>query len=126
MALTQIIAQAMGQARMPQLAQRFLFELPDALPTQAKEVRDLFKGVRFVPAEAKPQPQDVALAFGEFAEHFFDRFLQDALDGHLDRAGGIAILDEIAKFAVIFVADRLIQGGGVTAGTTDFARHLHG
>src|SRR5262249_34935750 len=114
--LAQVIAQVVRKARMPQPPQRFFFKLADSFAAQPEFIRNFLKRMRFAAAQPEAQTQDMALARGEFAQHFFNRLLKKMLCRRLDGARRVLILNEITEFAVAVVTNWAFQRDGVLAG----------
>src|SRR5215468_9946899 len=101
---------------MPQPPERFFFKLADSFAAQPEFIRNFLKRMRLAATQSEAQAQDMALARGEFAQYFFNRFLKKMLRRRLDRARRVLILDEIAEFAVAVVTDWAFERNGVLAG----------
>src|SRR5690606_41288053 len=84
-------------------------DLPDALARQPELLPDLFQRVAASVLQAEAQPQNARLARGERGEQFFYLRPQQVILHALGWGRGGVVLDEGAKLAVLFLADRVLQ-----------------
>src|ERR1039458_4024866 len=90
-------AQTVAAAGMPQLPQRFGFDLPDALARYGEVLPHLFERVLAPIFQAKSHLDDFLLARRQGLEHLRSLFAQIEID---DRVGGrdaVVIHDEIGR-----------------------------
>ncbi len=113
---------------MLQFAQGFRFDLTDTFARHAELLTHLFERMICVHTDAKPHPQHTFLARRQRRQNTCRRFLQVFLNSTVQRKNCIAIGDEIAQLAVLFVPDRCFQRnrlfGNFHHFTHFFQRHL--
>src|SRR5258706_10272923 len=94
---------------MAQAAQRFALDLANAFARQPEFLTDLFKRVLAAILQTEAQAQNAGFAGRQRAQYFFDFFVQQVLIGALGRRGGRVVFDEVAEFAVLFLAHRMFE-----------------
>ncbi len=87
----------MGSCRMPQLAQRLVLDLADALASHVKGPTDLFEGVLGTITDAEAQFQNLFFARGQRFEDVFGVVLQGAHDHGFDGRDRVGVLDEVTE-----------------------------
>src|SRR3954471_1365714 len=87
------------------------FELPDALARQVELVADRLERPRLA-LEAEPQLEDAPLALRQSVECLADVLAAERLLRLVERVRGLAIGEEVAEFALVVRADRLVQRDG--------------
>ena len=95
---------------MLQLPQRLRFDLPDTFAGHRELLADFFQRVIGVHPDAEAHPQHAFFARGEGRQHAGDGFLEVRLNRGIHRDDRVLVLDEIAKMAVLLVADRRFEG----------------
>src|SRR5262245_43711705 len=107
--------QLLAAAGLLELADGFGFDLADAFPRDLEDVADFFQRVAVAVAQAVPQLDDLPLAVAQGLEHLVDTVPQHLLRRAGGRALGGAVGKEVAKMAVLAVADGPIETDRVTA-----------
>ena len=104
--LFQEILELLAAGRMPELAQRFRFDLPDALARDVELLSDLLQRARLAVIQAKAQAKHLFLARGERIEHLHQLLFEQRKSSHLRRRGRVVVRDKVAQVAVLLLADR--------------------
>ena len=99
---------------MPQLAQRFGLDLPDALTGHLKVLPDFLKGVVGGLANPEPLPQDFFFPRGQRFQRTVDLALQIVPNRGFQRRDRLLIFDEITQMTVFFFTDRRLQRNRLT------------
>src|SRR4051812_32932014 len=94
---------------MAQAAQRFAFDLADALTSEAELLADFLQRVLPPVLEAEAQAQDTRLTRRERAKHLFDLLAEEVLIRALRWRWRRIVFDKAAEFAVLFLADRTFE-----------------
>src|SRR5262245_1314579 len=113
--LIQKAHQLLAAAGLLELHHGFGFDLADAFPRDLEDVSDFFQRVAVAVAQAVPQLDDLPLAVTEGLEHLVDAVSQHLLRRAGSRALGGAVGKEVAKVAVLTVADGPIETDRITA-----------
>src|SRR5713226_7809119 len=95
--LTPQVLDLRTDARMPQLAQRLVLNLADALAGDPKALAHLVQCAVVPVPQPKAQLQHASLTRGEGTEDILDLGAQHADQGGLDRRGRLLVLDEVAQ-----------------------------
>ena len=99
---------------MTHFAQRFGFNLADALACEFVVLAQFFQGAPVTVHQPEPHFHNPAFAFIEGAQNMIQILLQEAGARRDRRILRRLILDEITKAGVIAVADRRLHGDGVS------------
>src|SRR5690606_6431253 len=122
-------AQALGAARVAELAQRLGLDLADTLTGHLEVLTDLLEGVIALRADAEAHAQDLLLTRGEGGQHLPGLLGEVHVDDRVRGAHEALVLDEVAQVAVLFLADRRLERDGLLGDLEDLAdlleRELH-
>ena len=105
----QIAVQLADARGVPHFAERFGFDLPDALARDPELAADFFERPRVAIAEAETQLQYPSFALGQAAQHVAQFGPEQAETRHVERAFGGLVLDEIAEVCVLAIAHGRLQ-----------------
>src|SRR3954451_18736279 len=106
---------------MPQLAQRFGFDLADPLARYREALADLLERVLAAVAHAEPHLDHLLLARRQRLQHLIRLFLQVQIDHRVGRRDYLAILDEVAEMRIFLLADRRLERDGLLRDLEDLA-----
>src|SRR5258707_1140797 len=95
--------------KMPQLAQRFGFNLAYTFARHRKRLSDFFKGMLAAIVQPKPHLDDFFLARRQRLQHRRSLFLQVEVDHRIGRRNHRFILDEVAQVRILFLANRRLK-----------------
>src|SRR5688572_24580406 len=109
---------------MPQLAERLRLDLADTLAGHVELAADLFERARATILETEPKLQHASLAAGETLEHGLDLLLEELVTGCVARREGLVVGNEVAEMAVLFLADRRLEGDRLLRDLHDLADFL--
>src|SRR5216683_2720434 len=102
-------AQFARTRRVPQFAQRFRFDLPDAFARDRERLADFFERVLAAVVQAKAHLDDFFLARRQRLQHRRRLFLQIQIDDRIGRRNHGLVFDEVAEMRVFFFADRRFE-----------------
>ncbi len=111
---------------MTELAQRLGFDLADALARDVELLADLLERAGTAVLDAEAQLQDFLLTRGEGGEHVHELLLQQRERRGLARLARSLIGDEVAKMAVLLLADGRFEGDGLLRDLQDLAHLVDG
>src|SRR5579862_7150257 len=108
--LAKIRAKVLAARCMPQAADRFFFDLADALAGELKFLADLFKRQRMFAAETEIQSDDFRFTLGERAERAFDFLAERFFDQLVIWERRTLVLDDVEEAVVFTLRERGIHG----------------
>src|ERR1043166_6146630 len=115
--------------RMPQLAQRLGFDLPDAFARDGEALADFFQRVLAAVADAEAHLNDLLFARRECLKDRLGLFLQVQVDDRFGRRDDLAIFDEVAKMRIFLLANRRFERDRLLRDLQDLAdladRNVH-
>src|SRR5438552_4700016 len=109
--------------RVAQLAERLGLDLPDALARDREILSDLLERVLASVGEAEAEPEHLLLARGQRVQDVVGLRAQREADDGVDRRHHLFVLDEVAEMAILFLADRGLEGDRLLRDLEDLA-HL--
>src|SRR5262245_40451740 len=110
---------------VPQLAERLGLYLADALARDREVLADLLEGVLAALADAEPHLDHLLLARRQRLEDRLGLLAQVQVDHRVRRREDVAVLDEVAKMAVLFLADRRLERDRLLRDLEDLADLRH-
>src|SRR6266853_2282339 len=96
--------------RMPQLAQRFCFNLPYAFARDRERLPDFLERVLAAVVQTKPHLNDFFLARRQRLQHRRSLFLQIEVNHRIGRRNYSFVFDEVAQVRIFFLANRRLKG----------------
>src|SRR5262249_37835907 len=108
--------------RMLKLPNSLCFDLPDPLASHPEDLSNLFQRVGVAIYQSIPELDDLSLAVGQGVQHLLQLFLEHLMGSRVDRGFGGAVLDEIAKEAIIRIANGPVEGNRMLRDLDDLPR----
>src|SRR5690606_28811638 len=108
--LVEVVAELAAAAGVPQLAKRLRLNLADALAGHAELASDLFQRPAAAIFEAEAKLEHAPFAAREAGEDVFHLFPEELLAGGLGRCERTLVGEEVAKVAVLLLADWRFEG----------------
>src|SRR5690606_14727978 len=123
--LIQEAGQLGATAGLLELADRLGFDLADTLAGHLENVAHFFQRVAVAVAQTVPQADDFPLAIAEGLEDLVDAAAEHFVSRTVGRAFGAAIGQQVAKVAVLAVADRTVEADRIPAHRQHAAGFVH-
>src|SRR6266851_1077177 len=114
------VEQRLRAARVTQLRQRLLLELPDPLAGQTQRPADLVERVRVAVIQPEPHRHDRRLARRQRVERRTQLLSHQLTVNELRRLGRVDVLDQVADAGLAVLADGRIQADRLAAGAQQF------
>src|SRR4029079_8876581 len=99
-------------------------DLTDPLSGHVEVAAHLLEGPAAAVLEAEAQLEDPSLARRETVEDALDLLLEQLVAGGIGRRHAGEVRDEVTQVAVLFLADRRLEAGGLLADLHDLAHLL--
>src|SRR5580704_9043950 len=106
---------------MPQLPQRFGFDLADAFAGDREALADFFEGVLAAVFEAEAHFNNFFFARGQRAQDLSSLVLEVHVDDGLGGRNYAAVFDEVAEMRIFLLADGSLEGDGLLRDLEDLA-----
>src|SRR6478752_1095543 len=98
-----------------QLGNRFGFNLPHAFAGDLEDAADFLERVGISVGQTVAEADDFPFTEGESLQQFLDPLAEEAVVGQFVRGFGTLVLTELAKAAVIALANRAVEANRVPA-----------
>src|SRR3954470_9363663 len=115
--------EALGAARVAQLAQRLRFDLADALARDLEVLADFLERVVALLADAEAHAQDLLFARRQRRQHLAGLLGEVHRDDGVRRRDDALVLDEVAQVRIFLFADRRLEGDRLL-GAIEYLVHL--
>src|SRR3990172_4696872 len=112
-------------ARMAKFSEGLCLYLTDALARHVEFLPHLFQGVVGMLPDAEPPAQHFFLAVRQGVQHPADLLMQVLSYGRIEGGLDLLVLDKVAEVAVLFLADRGLEGYRFLGDLHDLAHLLH-
>src|SRR3990172_3670658 len=112
-------------ARMAEFPEGLCLYLTDALARHVEFLPHLFQGVVGMLPDAEPPAKHFFLAVRQGVQHPADLLMQVLSYGRIERRGHLLVLNKVTEVAVLFLADRRLEGDRFLGDLHDLAHLLH-
>src|SRR5580765_8748269 len=111
--------------RMAQLSEGLGLDLADALAGDGEVLPDFLEGVLAAVGEPEAEAEHLLLTRRQRVQHLVGLLAQGEADHALDGRADLLVLDEVAEVAVLFLADRRLEGDGLLRDLQHLADLVH-